>query len=114
MRAERSNKSSARARAVGPVPKLGLEGTALAPALRAATISPRERGNRPPRLRQSRAPRLVAARDPVFPLPAGEGQGEGEGGLRLSGTRRIAWRGALFPFAHRSAVIRQRARGARL
>src|SRR5467141_1022518 len=37
-----------------------------------------ERENRPPRLRQSRAPRLVAAREAVFPRPAGEGQGEGE------------------------------------
>ena len=49
-------------------------------------LSPRRRGgreNRPPRLRQSRAPRLVAARDAVFPLPAGDSgsaqrQGEGE------------------------------------
>src|SRR5207245_11677915 len=30
-----------------------------------------ERGNRPPPFRQSRAPRLVAAREAVFPLPAG-------------------------------------------
>ncbi len=37
-----------------------------------------ERENRAPRFRQSGAPRLVAARDAVFPLPAGEGQGEGE------------------------------------
>ena len=41
------------------------------------------RENRPPRLPQSRAPRLVAARDAVFPLPAGDSgsaqrQGEGE------------------------------------
>ena len=50
----------------------------------------------------------------VFPLPGGEGRGEGEGGLRLSGTRRFAWRGALFSFAHRPAVIRQGMRGALL
>src|SRR6266571_1582730 len=37
-----------------------------------------ERENLPPRFRQSRASRFVAARDAVFPLPAGEGQGEGE------------------------------------
>jgi hypothetical protein len=47
----------------------------------------------------------------VFPLPAGEGQGEGEGGLQPSGTRRFARSGALFPFAPRPAVIRQRMRG---
>ncbi len=45
---------------------------------------------------------------------SGEGRGEGEGGLQLSGTRRFAWRGALFSFAHRPAVIRQRMRGALL
>src|SRR6266849_6002524 len=39
---------------------------------------PEERENRTPRLPQSRAAGLVAARDAVFPLPAGEGQGEGE------------------------------------
>src|SRR6266568_6209967 len=37
-----------------------------------------ERENLPRCLRQSRASRLVAARGPVFPLPAGEGRGEGE------------------------------------
>src|SRR5207245_1252562 len=42
------------------------------------TLSQKERENRPPHLRQSRASRPVAARDAVFPLPAGEGQGEGE------------------------------------
>jgi hypothetical protein len=42
------------------------------------SLSLGERDNRPPRLRHSRAPGLVAARDAVFPLPAGEGQGEGE------------------------------------
>jgi hypothetical protein len=42
-----------------------------------------------------------------FPLPAGEGKGEGEGGLQLSGTRRLAWRGALFSFAQSSRLHRQ-------
>ena len=37
-----------------------------------------ERESRQSRWRQSRAPRFIAARDPEFPLPAGEGQGEGE------------------------------------
>src|SRR5256712_4286481 len=66
---------------------------------RTLTPCPEERENRPPRFRQSRAPRLVAARDAVFPLPAGEGQGEGEGALQRSGTRRFALRGALSSFA---------------
>jgi len=39
---------------------------------------PEARENRTLRFRQSGARRLVAARDAVFPLPAGEGQGEGE------------------------------------
>src|SRR6266702_7499891 len=42
------------------------------------TLSLGERENLPPPFRQSRASRFVAARDAVFPLPAGEGQGEGE------------------------------------
>jgi len=50
----------------------------------------------------------------VLPLPGGEGRGEGEGGLQLSGTRRFAWHGALFSFAHKPAVIRQRMLGALL
>ncbi len=49
-----------------------------------------------------------------FPLPVGEGQGEGEGSLQLSGTRRFALRGTLFPFVYRPAVIGQRMRGALL
>src|SRR6266568_9388861 len=68
---------------------------------------PQERENYTLRLRQSGAPRLVAARDAVFPLPAGEGQGEGEGGLQLPGSWRFAWRGALYPFAQSSRVHRQ-------
>src|SRR6266852_5375469 len=66
-----------------------------------------ERENRTLRFRQSGAPRLVAARDALFPLPEGEGQGEGELGWQLSGTRRFAWRGALFSFAQRSRLHRQ-------
>ncbi len=42
------------------------------------------------------------------PSPRGREKGEGEGRLLLSGTRRFGWRGSLFPFAHRPAVIRQR------
>ncbi len=66
-----------------------------------------ERENRPSRLRQSRALRLVAARDAVFPLPAGEGQGEGKAGLQLSGTWRFARRGVLFSFPQRSGLPRR-------
>ncbi len=68
---------------------------------------PEERENRTPRFQPSGAPRLVAARDALFPLPAGEGQGEGEGGLQLSATRRLAWRGALFSLAQNSQLHRQ-------
>jgi hypothetical protein len=35
------------------------------------------------------------------------GKGDGEGGLQLSGTQRIAWRGALFSFAQNSQLHRQ-------
>src|SRR5207245_11387981 len=59
------------------------------------------------RVRRWRARGLVAARDAVCALPEGEGQGEGEGRLQLSGTRRFAWRGALFSFAERSRLHRQ-------
>src|SRR5713226_1797887 len=54
-------------------------GTRVFPLTPALSPSAGARENRSPRLRQSRAPGLVAARDAVFPLPAGEGQGEGEG-----------------------------------
>ncbi len=52
-----------------------VKGTRLFPLTPALSLGERE--NRQPRFRQSRAPRLLAARDAVFPLPAGEGQGEG-------------------------------------
>jgi hypothetical protein len=68
---------------------------------------PQERGNRTLRFRQSGAPRLVAARGVVFPLPEGEGEGEGEGRLQQSGTRRLAWRGALFSFVESGRLHRQ-------
>ncbi len=95
--------------------------SALTPAL-----SPRERENRRPLLGESKTlgragvsalnrrahgasnsdvrPKRDAGY--LFPLPAGDSgsaqrQGEGEGGLQLSGTRHIEWRGALFPFAYR-------------
>ncbi len=90
----------------------------LTPRNSSSASRPNSNSSRPDRLRAGargsslrdgsrHSPRLVAARDAVFPLPAGEGQGEGEGGLQLPGTRRLAWRGALFSFAQGSRPPRQ-------